>query len=182
MSELLLHFVIPFAAFSYFRKPKKAFLASLFALLPDLDVLMYVHRSWTHSIIIILASCGVILLILKVFNSKLLDFGFLATLALISHLLLDLFTTYTPILWPLVSQSFFVNLTGGVKISGNIRVYVNSEVLVEPTSFAHFESFDAPIFTSEGLIVAVMLVAPVLFSKYSEMLRKLLRKVREFQN
>jgi len=179
MSELLLHFVIPFAAFSYFRKPKEAFLVSLFALLPDLDVLMHVHRSWTHSIILILAFCGVMLLIFKVFNSKLFGFGFLATLALISHLLLDLFTTYTPILWPLVSQSFFVNLTGGVKISGNIQVYVNSEVFIEPTSFAHFESFDAPIFTSEGLIIAVMLVAPVLFSKYSGMLRKLLRKVRE---
>jgi len=140
---------------------------------------MHVHRSWTHSIIVILAFCGVMLLIFKVFNSKLLAFSFFATLALISHLLLDLFTTYTPILWPLVSQSFFINLGGGVKISENMQVYVNAEVSVEPTNFTHFGSLDAPIFTSEGLVIGVMLAVPALLSRYSETLRKLFRKVGE---
>jgi len=179
LSEVLLHFAIPFAAFSYFRKPKEAFLAGLIAVLPDLDVLMGVHRSWTHSLLVVLAFCGAMLLLVRFLRPELLGFGLLATLALISHLLLDLFTTYTPILWPLASHSFFICFNGGVRISGNMHVYVDSEVSAEPTSLAHFESLDGPIFTSAGFIIAVMLIASVLLSKYSETLRNLFRAATE---
>ncbi|MBS7644127.1 metal-dependent hydrolase [Candidatus Bathyarchaeota archaeon] len=165
MSELLLHFAVPFAVFSYFRRPKEAFLLSLVALLPDLDVLIGIHRSWTHSVIVVLAFCGVALLLVRVLRPKLLGLGFLAVLALISHLLLDLFTTYTPLLWPLISQSFFVSFNLGVRMGESMRVYVLPKVLVMPTSFAHFQYLDAPVFTSEGFVVAVILISSALLSR-----------------
>ena len=104
MSDLLIHFAIPFAAFSYFRRPREAFVASLIALLPDIDALLIrVHRSTTHSLVVVLAACGISLLTIRSLRPRLLGFGLLATFALVSHLLLDLFTTYTPIFWPLVA-------------------------------------------------------------------------------
>lgn len=44
LSELLLHFAIPFAALSYFRGWKVALVASLVALLPDVNALLHAHR------------------------------------------------------------------------------------------------------------------------------------------
>jgi len=171
VSELLLHFAVPFAAFSYFRRPREAFLASLIALAPDMDVVIHVHRSWTHSLIIVLSVCAVALMLAKVLKPRLLGFGFLATLALVSHLLLDTFTTYTPVLWPLVSQSLFIGLNGGVRIGSDVQAYLKPEVSLKPTVFTHFQYLDAPIFTSEGFIIAVILISFALLSRYSGRLR-----------
>ena len=175
MSELLLHFTLPFTAFSYFRKLKEAFLLSLIALLPDLDVFIGIHRSWTHSALLILAFCGAILILIKTLIPKLLDFSLHATLALISHLLLDLFTTYTPLLWPLIPQSLLISLNGGVRIGESLQVYVTPNIHAKPTSFKHFQSLDAPLFTSEGFIIAAILIGSVILSKHSSMLKHILQ-------
>lgn len=178
MSELLLHFAVPFAAFSYFRRPREAFAASLIALLPDVDALIRVHRSWTHSIVVVLAACGVVLLLIRAFRPRLLGFGLLATLGLVSHLLLDLFTTYTPILWPLVGWSIFVSLDGGVHISKGLNFNLGLKVSTRTTDFAPFTVLDAPIFTSEGFIIASVLIASALLSRYSKALKGLFREGR----
>jgi membrane-bound metal-dependent hydrolase YbcI (DUF457 family) len=51
------HFAVPFSALvSAGVKPKKAFLASLFSLLPDFDALFLVHRSFSHSLFVIMCA------------------------------------------------------------------------------------------------------------------------------
>ncbi len=177
MTELLLHFTVPFAAFSYFRKPKLAFLASLFAVLPDLDVLVGVHRSWTHSIFVVSAFCGIMLLLIRVLKPGLLDFGFLVSAALVTHLLLDLFTTYTPILWPLTGQSFYVSFRSRVRVDESVHLYVDPRVSTHPTDFTPFQFLDGPLFTSEGFVISLVLVTCVFLSRYSSKLRAVLEQL-----
>jgi len=178
LSELLLHFVTPFAAFSYFRRPREAFLASLIALLPDVDALLIgVHRSTSHSLVVVLALCGIVLLLIRVVRPRLLRLGLLATLGLLSHLLLDLFTTYTPIFWPLVGWSLFINLGGGVHVSESVNLKVSLDVSTTTTNFTPFTVLDAPIFTSEGFAVSLILVGAVFVNRYSDRLRSFFRRV-----
>lgn len=149
-------------------------MASLIALLPDIDALLFrVHRSTTHSLVVVLAACGISLLTIRSLRPRLLGFGLLATFALVSHLLLDLFTTYTPIFWPLVGHSLFVNVDGGVHISGGLNLDVGLNVSARTTEFARFESLNATIFTSEGFVIALMLIGPVFVNVYSDKLRGL---------
>jgi membrane-bound metal-dependent hydrolase YbcI (DUF457 family) len=51
MPELFLHFSIPFALVAPILGLKRALLAGFIAILPDIDALMHVHRSLTHSIL-----------------------------------------------------------------------------------------------------------------------------------
>ena len=51
--ELLVHFVVPFVALMLAGvELRRALPISLFALLPDFDVFVFVHRSPTHSIVV----------------------------------------------------------------------------------------------------------------------------------
>ncbi|MEM0314375.1 MAG: hypothetical protein QXQ41_07505, partial [Candidatus Bathyarchaeia archaeon] len=52
--EPIIHFVAPFVALvAAGVKPKKSFLLALLGLIPDIDAILLVHRSFTHSIIVI---------------------------------------------------------------------------------------------------------------------------------
>ena len=54
MPEPLIHFAVPFASLRAFGVDlRKAVLVSLVAVAPDLDVLFNVHRSQTHSVIML---------------------------------------------------------------------------------------------------------------------------------
>ena len=176
MSDFLLHFAVPFAAFSYFRRPKEAFLLSLVALLPDVDVVLGVHRSWTHSAVVLLALSGATLLLIKALKPELLHLGLLAALALLSHLVLDIFTTHTPILWPLIPQSLFLSFDGRVIIGEGVQAYALIRVHAKPASFTRFDHLDAPICTSESFAVACILVGSALLSRHLGALRSAFRK------
>jgi hypothetical protein len=55
--EPIVHFAVPFSALvSAGVKPKKAFFASLFSLLPDFDALFLVRRSFSHSLFVIMCA------------------------------------------------------------------------------------------------------------------------------
>ncbi|MFQ5710341.1 MAG: metal-dependent hydrolase [Candidatus Geothermarchaeales archaeon] len=158
MSELLVHFAVPFAALvllgSGFRR---ASFASLFALLPDLDALLRVHRSFTHSLIIVLVF-ALPLFVLAQGLSR--DFMLLALLGVSFHLTLDLFTGYTPLLWPLYGDSLLIWAELGAHIASPSSLSLDVGLLTTPTTFSYLESLDAPLFTGEGLITSLILLVP----------------------
>ena len=158
--ELLLHFAVPFAMFSQFRRVREALMLGAVALLPDLDVLLHVHRSLTHSLVVVgLVGLGVFVVVrgVRPTYSWLVVLG---TLSLVSHVVLDVFGGATPVLWPVLGSSVALALDGSVTIGSLPGFSLVGEVtLVEPC-FLPFSSLDAPVFTSEGLVVAVLLMLP----------------------
>jgi len=139
---------------------KKALPISIIALIPDIDALFHIHRSISHSIIIPIIAGTLLIPYLKTEGRNLLA---LALLAVASHPILDLFTGYTPILWPLYNYSIWLQAEAVVHIGSTPTFSLSNWMLMEPTYFQAFQSLDAPLFTSVGLILSVMLSACLLF-------------------
>jgi hypothetical protein len=148
MVEPLLHFAVPFVSLRAVGFDlRKATFASLIALTPDLDVLFNNHRSPTHSLIVVgLVMFGLLALTWKRKTAR--SLALLAAFGVFSHILLDLFQTSTPILWPLFSQS--------VQLWPNPEFHMWSRVLLwYPSSW-----LDAPLITAEGLGISLVLLGP----------------------
>jgi hypothetical protein len=139
---------------------RKAFPLSLLALLPDFDVLFHVHRSFSHSIIVYL----ILFILASPFIWKFKSYRpvLLAFLILASHPILDMFEGYTPILWPLYKQSLWISAESIVHVGSLPNLSFGLEVFAKPTVFTYAESFDAPLFTSEGLIISTLLFIAVI--------------------
>jgi hypothetical protein len=155
----LLHFAVPLAAFTALGiKPKRAFLLSLFTLLPDLDILINVHRFCSHSLILLLAIVIPLILIAVKFNrQKPLS---LILFAYASHLFLDLFTGYTPILWPLYSQDLWITFNLFAHLSSTPTYTLQATLQTQPTTFTRFASLDTPLFTNIGIAISILLIVP----------------------
>lgn len=161
--EPLIHLVVPFTALTlYGLKWREALPLALLALLPDLDALFHVHRSMSHSLVVI-SAVGLPLLVLA-YRLKIPRFGWLGLLAVASHIALDVFAGYTPILWPLYGDSVWIRTELMAHISSTPTLTPVLKIAMEPTRFIAFQSMDAPLFTGEGLIISVVLILPILIN------------------
>jgi len=160
--EPLLHFAIPFASLRAVGLDlRKVLFASLIALTPDLDVLFQVHRSQSHSFVL-LALVTLPLLVLTWNRNTLRSLVLLGAFGVSAHLVLDLFQSSTPVLWPLLNESFWIRVTLHLHMGSAVAVTGPARVHVEPTVIERFTSFDAPVLTGEGLVLSTILLAPTL--------------------
>jgi len=161
--EPLIHFAIPFFLMVIFGVGKKrAAFASIFAMLPDLDYFFGVHRSATHSLVVLAAvSLLSLVLALKKARDK---FGLAAicSIALLSHPFLDLFNDFTPILWPLFGGSVFLKIEA-LMLQGpsSLSLNLNAGLLTSPFPFSNAIGGES-ILSGEGLIIAMVLMAGAL--------------------
>jgi hypothetical protein len=148
MVEPLLHFVVPFVSLRAVGFDlRKATFASLISLTPDLDVLFNNHRSPTHSVIVLgLAMLTFLALTWKRKTAR--SLVLLAAFGVFSHILLDLFQTSTPLFWPLSSQPIWLWPNPGFHMWSTVLLWYPSSWL------------DAPLITTEGLGISIILLAP----------------------
>jgi len=166
MPDPLTHFSVAFAITAPFIGIKRAALAGIIALLPDLDALLHIHRSATHSIIIILAITVPIIIITKTKKPNHTKTTFLYTIALLTHPILDTFQTYTPILYPLTTYSILININAGIIINSTLKPYINTIIQTAPTNFTPFTQLDAPLIMPETLLPALILITTSLLYTY----------------
>jgi hypothetical protein len=162
--EPLLHFVVPFVSFKAFGVDlRKAALASLVALTPDADVLFHIHRSQSHSVIVLAAILVPLLVITRNRNGAR-TIILLCGLGVLSHLIMDLFQAPTPLLWPLLNESLIVS--GGLNIQiGSVPTFTaTGGVVAGQSTIGYFSSFDAPLVTAEGVGISIVLLTPVIVS------------------
>jgi dolichol-phosphate mannosyltransferase len=164
MPELLLHFSVPFSISAPIVGVRRATLVGIVGILPDIDALLHVHRSMTHSLVI-LTIFSLLPFYITFFKLNEKSLALLSFFSLTTHPIMDMFQTYTPIIYPFSNSSFQVSIKGNILISQSIVPYVQSQITSTQTNFQKFLIMDAPIFTSKGFIVSLLLVAaPVLFS------------------
>ena len=164
MPELLLHFAVPFSISAPIVGVRRATVVGVIGMLPDVDVLLHVHRSMTHSLII-LTVLSLLPLYVAYFKLNEKQLAPLSFFSLTIHPIMDMFQTYTPILYPFSNYSFQVNIRGGALISQSVVPYVQFQITSTQTNFQKFLLMDAPMFTSEGFVVSLLLIAtPVIFS------------------
>lgn len=175
LPEPLLHFAIPFASLALARVGyRKALLVSILALTPDLDALLLVHRSQSHSLILLGAVTLAAYLLLR--RTRYRAYVLLGSLGVASHIILDIFSWYTPAMWPVLDQSIRVLVELNVHIASQPTMAFNLQLLTRPTVFEAFETIDAPIFTSEGVISSAALLFSTLYATFQYRLRKPLPK------
>jgi hypothetical protein len=127
-------------------------------------VFFFVHRSASHSIIILLAIIIPILILARIAgNSTVRNLILLAAFAITTHLVMDVFQTGTPLLWPLYNHDLQLVLDLNFRIGSGPILAANTAVETSPIHFGSFQSFDAPIITAEGAGIALILMTPVLF-------------------
>jgi membrane-bound metal-dependent hydrolase YbcI (DUF457 family) len=162
--EPLLHFVVPFVSFKAFGVDlRKAALASLVALTPDADVLFHIHRSQSHSIIV-LAVILVPLLVVTRNRKGARTIILLCGLGVLSHLIMDLFQAPTPLLWPLLNESLIVSGGLNIQIGSVPTLTATGGVATGQSTIGYFSSFDAPLVTAEGVGISIVLLTPVIVS------------------
>lgn len=165
--EPLIHFVVPFTALTLSGvRFRKALPISLIALLPDLDALFCVHRSLSHSLIVLLVVVAPLLVLAR--RWRLHGYVWLASSAVASHLILDLFSGYTPLLWPLFGYSLWVQAELAAHIGSSPSLTSSVKLLKRPVTFQPFLSLDAPLFTGEGLVLSAVLLMPILLKAFRQ--------------
>ncbi|MCS7114989.1 MAG: glycosyltransferase [Candidatus Bathyarchaeota archaeon] len=162
--EPLVHFMVPFVVLIVLGlSPKRALPLALLALIPDFDALFLVHRSLSHSIFV-LAAVFIPLSITAYALKRGMRTCASAFFTLASHVVLDAFSGATPVFWPLYGNAIWVKANLTVHVGGSVNLSPNMALLAEPITFHAFRSLDAPLFTGEGLIVSLMLLAAVSIS------------------
>lgn len=173
MVEPLLHVLIPFTTLILFGiSYKKSLCISLFALLPDFDVFFNVHRSITHSAVFILLICTVVFIIIHLYNINyktnysLKTIG-LITITLLSHVVFDVFHTYTPLLYPIYNKAFWIHTELITHLDDLSYYNFVFEIKTAEASFGDIESESVGrIFTGIGLVTLAILYCGIHYRRF----------------
>ena len=76
---------------------------------------------------------------------------------------MDMFTGFTPILWPVFNKSVFITAEMTANMNNVSDLHLHFNLKLAPVVFYPTADVDASIFTSEGVAVCVVLLASSLF-------------------
>ena len=167
--EPLLHVAIPFVALVQLGvKPAKAAPLALLGVVPDLDALLLVHRSVSHSALILSLVWIPVLVLVFFYRPEYRKVAVLGLLVLLSHPVLDVMGSSTPILWPLLETSIYIKLSLNGKVGEGVSLIPQVEVHRTATVFKQVSEIDYPIFTGEGLLLTLILITPIVLNMLIE--------------
>ena len=163
MPDLLAHYAVSYLVASRVLKPRYALLVALAGLLPDIDALFRVHRWVTHSLVLTALIASIAAVPLFYAGRSLLKHLALAASLYTLHIVLNVFTAPTPILWPLTSSSYMITLGINGVIGGSstgFNPYI--EIIIEPSSFSTQQTLYGPIVSELGIIVAIAITVTLI--------------------
>jgi hypothetical protein len=156
MPDLLTHYMVSYLVARALVEPRRALLLALVGLLPDVDALLLVHRWVTHSIPVALLASAPLLALTYAYRREYFGVAVLAVLLYTTHVVMDVFTGLTPIMWPL-APALAVNIeVNGVYGVNGVRVTPGFEVVVGPVDFARRDSVEGPLVSETGLMLALV--------------------------
>ena len=166
MPDALAHYAISYLVASRVAKPRHALLIALIGLLPDVDVLLRMHRWVTHSLVPVALAASATAVILLYTKRSYLKYLALAITLYTLHIALDIFVAPTPLLWPLTNQACMLEIgINGTITSNSIGVSPQIELIAVDPDFTPRPAIEGPIVSPIGLITAVG-VAVVLLAEY----------------
>lgn len=163
MPDLLTHYVVSYLIASRLFKSRYALALALVGLLPDVDALLRIHRWITHSLVLTAVVATAIILPTLCLSCKYLSYVVTASVLYSLHLVMDLFTAPTPILWPLINKEYMLSLgVDGVISCEGIGVKPYAELVVSDVDFTPKPVIDGPIVSMTGLVLSVAVVTLIL--------------------
>jgi membrane-bound metal-dependent hydrolase YbcI (DUF457 family) len=165
MPDLLTHYMASYLVAKAIVEPRRALLLAFVGLLPDVDALLLVHRWVTHSIPVALLASTPLLALTYAYRRGYVGVAVLAVLLYALHIVMDLLTGLTPIMWPLVpALAVNIEVNGAYSVNG-VRVTPGFEVVVGPVDFARRDSVEGPLVSETGLMIALV-VALISLAEY----------------
>jgi hypothetical protein len=156
MPDLLTHYMASYLMARTIVEPRRALLLALVGLLPDVDVLLLVHRWVTHSIPVELLASAPLLALTYTYRRGYFGVVVLAVLLYILHIVMDLLTGLTPALWPLApALALNIGVNGAYGVDG-VKVTPGFGIIVEPVDFARRDSVEGPLVSETGLMLALV--------------------------
>lgn len=166
--EVFYHFLFPYVLLTLFGvKPKHAIPLAALAVTPDLDVLFYVHRSLSHSVVVILFVFAAPLLYTWLRRRSLFRCVLCGFLSVASHPVFDMLGGYTPILWPIYDKSIAVSTQVQVMVNPTIHLEPSFNIFQTPTVFNHLTDWQALVFSGPAALMTALLSLYLLWSAVS---------------
>ncbi len=158
MPDVVAHYAISYIISSRYEEPKKALIIALAGLVPDVYALFLSYRWITHSLLVTIpVFIGIYIILVPLGGNRLIPL--LAGLYEL-HLFLDLFTSPTPLLWPLSNMSYFIKLGFNVKImKESIRPLFYFSFQAIPINFSYHEFIEGPLLSEEGILFLIAALA-----------------------
>ncbi len=122
--DILTHIFLPLIVVYSLKRErfsKVYFPLAIFTILPDFDVFLGVHRSYLHSLLFLVPLAVFMLVVERAFRSKI-EYAYVATFFLLSHIFLDFFAGGVPFLYPIVKI--------GVGVEFPIKISFGSDIVI----------------------------------------------------
>lgn len=163
MPDIVTHYFVGLLISSRSARLRYALILALAGLLPDVDALFFTHRWATHSIAVVLPIVVALnIAVLKLYRNHLV-YSTTASLLYLLHIVLDMFTAPTPILWPLYSQSIAIALNiDGSLTSRGIEVIAEVGISSSYVDFGRKQVIEGPLFTAEGAVIAIAITSALI--------------------
>ena len=164
MPEPLIHFLLPFVVLGFCGVSlKKSLALSSIAILPDLDVLFHIHRSITHSAVVLLLICIPIIGFVRLKYPNYFHDSLVGGLVVLSHPLLDVFDTYTPFFYPIYKESIFVFCRLVTDMSELSDLDFLFEIRTVSTSFSLIApNTEGVVFSDLGIAIGLIVLVGVI--------------------
>ncbi|MEM1646244.1 MAG: metal-dependent hydrolase [Ignisphaera sp.] len=163
MADVLMHYVVSYLLLRRVFSWRISLIIALVALLPDIDVFFRIHRWFTHSIIVLGISSLCLTILFTLFKKyrRYLLYLSSAILIYLLHLVVDLFTASTPILWPLITESYSLRIfvQGYVAKDRTISIYPVLMVSTSSSNFTPRDSLEGPLATDLSIVIALAILA-----------------------
>jgi len=156
MPDLLAHYASSVLVARVRVDTRITLLIGLVGLIPDVDALLRIHRWITHSLVLVALFAIPLVALLYWYRRR--YFGLALTILLIYtlHLLLDIFTGPTPILYPLADSIWVKIQVNGASTATGIIVTPSITVATMKPDFTRREIVEGPLVTETGTILAVV--------------------------
>lgn len=179
MPDLLTHYAVSYLISSRVAKAKQAAILALIGLIPDVDALFRIHRWATHSLLLtaIISSIAITIALKRGFKYT----SYITLIALLYglHIAMDVFVAPTPLLWPLTSQAYMIDIQiSGVIAEGGIGILANITATTEPINFTQQPYIEGPIISTTGIIAAIAVAAILAIEHLTHRLKAINSKKR----
>ena len=156
--DILTHLFIPLIAVCVIGvngvKSPYLFLLSFFAILPDFDVFLGVHRGLFHSLIFLIPLSASIMLLEYLMKNRI-KYSVLAVFFLFSHIFLDFLSGGVPFLYPLIDTGVGIEFPLVIEFGSSVTVteFLPKFVYFTPES-VYGASFNA--FSGFGVVSLIL--------------------------
>ena len=174
MPDLLTHYAVSFLIASRVTSLKRSSLLALAGLLPDVDALLRIHRSVTHSLVLTGALALAVVYVAYRGGWRYTPILAVAAALYMLHIVMDLFTAPTPILWPLTKKAYMLNPQLNIHItSSHITLTPSLEARTTPVDFTQKHTMEAPIASATGVVAAIAVAAALFVERIVKASREL---------